>query len=444
MNQGLILSVLLLLAIAEPSRAAMSLQEAINTTLEKNPKTRANDRRIEAMHERTRAARMIFMPNFNANLGYSKSNSDSVFNGDRSNSNNSGTSYGVGVSVNLYNGGADKYAAQAAEDRERAQTERYNSTKGYILYTKGDMAKNTLEVYTEIINAKNEVLYYQEVQDNLKQILVLAKTSNAKNLINSRINGYNTAALQAKFRLEQATKDFKYIVTVPAPEQLQTIDEVITSLVIPENSEKAFEVALQKSPDIKASNYSLQANEHSYQSQRAAAYRPQIDVGVHQRHSNSNDNLDNSSTSNSVTLGITVSYNFSPKDIPGVSAAQKEVEAAQDEKDAALDDIAHELESAYPKLENSLKLITNYNQAYQRAQNNIQNFLRNPPHDNTDAENYSSIATALSYVDSMDRQWGNLFMTKQSVLNQKFGIQKSVGTLFDDVKAAVIQSQIQK
>ena len=263
-------------------------------------------------------------------------------------------------------------------------------------------------------------------------------------MVNSRISNYKTSLGQLNFELDQANQDFKHIVTIPVPENLQSIDEVIQNLTIPDNAEKAFQIALEKSPDIQATSFELQASEQRLKAEKAVAFRPRIDARIQNNHYSSENSLNNQSTSDSVSAGVVVSYNFSPKSIPYSRAAQKEVEASQDEKDAALDDIEFELNKTYPQLKNFIELSDRYEQAYQEALKNIETFLKNPPIDNTDAENASTINTALSYISSADVQSSYLRQTKYSLVQLKFSIQKTVGTLFDGLTPAAMRSPVQK
>ena len=439
-----VLVVLFITGIVQPALASMSLNEAINITLEKNSKTRANDKRIQAMHERTKAAQMIFMPNLNTQIGYSADQNSSKFNQSHQHSSGSSTDYGFGASINLYNGGADVFNAKAAEAEEKAQVARYNSTKGFILYTKGSLARDVLDTYREIISIKSQIDLNQKIQNILQKTYLLAKTADSKNLVNSRISNYKTSLGQLNFELDQANQDFKHIVTIPVPENLQSIDEVIQNLTIPDNAEKAFQIALEKSPDIQATSFELQASEQRLKAEKAVAFRPRVDARIQNNHYSSENSLNNQSTSDSVSAGVVVSYNFSPKSIPYSKAAQKEVEASQDEKDAALDDIEFELNKTYPQLKNFIELSDRYEQAYQEALKNIETFLKNPPTDNTDAENASTINTALSYISSADVQSNYLRQTKYSLVQLKFSIQKTVGTLFDGLTPAAMRSPVQK
>ncbi|MFZ3231906.1 MAG: TolC family protein [Pseudobdellovibrio sp.] len=402
--------------------SAMSLQEAIRFSLENNPKTVANQLRVDAMKERASAQRMDLLPSLHlgANVQYSIDNSLA----------SSSNGIGLSTSVNIYNGGADSYAQKSLQASLKATDARYTSSNAYIPNTKGSIAKHVKDAYVSLIEVLEQKKYLDSLGATLQLFINANPTEDEKILIQQRINNLSTSLIRTESNLASALKDFKYFATVPAPEfdQLDSFEKVTQSLSIPTTVEEAFQMALIKSPDLKVAAFELEAAQYDYKSEKARLYSAKVNVNASIQRSNSAMDGSNSQL-NSRSIGLSVGYILSPSSSLRDSAAAKSVQASMRDRDGAVDELKYDIESIYPALETQEKLyesqLANLKSADDSLKVIIQKIKQGQKVD---------LKTALSVLDSQGQYWSNCLMQQHSILDTHFNIQRSVGILFEGLR----------
>lgn len=400
---------------------AMSLQEAIRLSLENNPKTGANQLRVEAMQDRAKAQWASLYPALRLSSSVDMSNMDGL----------TTTSHGisVGTSVTIYNGGADKYEQKSLQASLKATDARYSSSDASMPNTKGSIAKNVKDAYVSLVDVIEQKKYLDILSQTL-QIFMSAKPSDdEKLLIQQRLNNLNTSLIRTQASLESALRDFRYFATVPAPDlnQLDSYDQVTDSLDIPNSADEAFQMALQKSPDLKVAAYELEAAQYDYKAEKARLYAPKVSANASiQRGTSVTNGFSSSVRTNSI--GLSASFTISGASHYQDSAAAKNVAASMRDRDGAIDELKYKIESIYPSLETQEKLYESQLQNLKSAQVSMDDIVRK-----IKAGQKVDLKTAMSVLDSQSQYWSSCVMQKKSILDTRFNIQRTIGTLFESL-----------
>lgn len=398
---------------------AMSLQEAIKLSLANNPKMVANELRVKAMQDRTKAQWADLLPSLNIGTSMDFSN-DGVA---------TATSRGTRLSTNLnvYHGGADVYAQKSLQASLKAADARYASSNAMIPNTKGSIARNVKNAYVDLVDAVEQQKYIESVTKTLQIFVASNPTDDERLLIQQRENNLKTSILRSQASLEAAKRDFLYFATVPAPDlnRLDSFDQVTDSLIIPQSSNEAFQLALQKSPDLKVAEYELEASKYEYKAQKARLYAPRVDVNASVGRSNFNY-LGTSSGAANKSLGISLSYQLSASSHLRDSAAAKSVQASTRDHDGAIDELKYDIDSIYPSLESQQQIFEAQLQNLKSAQDSLDQIIQK-----IQAGQKVDLKTALSVLDSQSQYWSSCLIQKRSIIDTRFNIQRTVGTLFD-------------
>ncbi len=410
------------------SAFSMTLQEAIKFSLQNNPKTVANQLRVEAMEERVKAQRMSWYPKLNISTGIDTSNfKQTSSDGASSASQSRGNRMGVSSSINLYDGGAEKYSQLAAEANLKATRARYNSSNALIPNTRGSIARQVSTAYVSLLEIKEQKKYLDQLAGILKLMMSVAD-ENEKVLLSQRMDDLKTSLLSNSSKMTEALIDFKYFATVPAPAEMQTLEQVIDSLKIPVNADEAFRIAVQKSPNLKQAEFELEAAKQNYKSEKANLYSPRVSLATSINRSGSQSD-GSSSNSRSVSIGVMLSYTLDPATGHRDSAASKNVEAAQRDSDGATEELKFEIESIYPRLDSMQQIYRSQLESLNNAEVNLANLVKKLQ----GGEKIDLQKFGLPILDNQRQQTFICLSQKIEILTTRFSIQRTVGTLFDNV-----------
>lgn len=417
-----------------------TLHEAILTSIQKNPKTQAKDRLVEALHFQTQAAKDQSLPTVSLSCGYSNSSGQGGYQGktpDDSSSNSRNCN--AGISMNLYDGGANQYSAKAAEAQEEATRYRYNSTNPFIQNTKGSLAGKTLESYLNLVTLKETISEYEYENQYLNRVAIIAKSDTDKNTINSQIASINGAIVGIKLDLEQAKSQFKYFVTVEPADILDSLEMTIEKLRIPVNIEEAKNIAQEKNPDLKASDYDLEAAKNTTKSVRASL-GPRVSLYANKSYNNSGDAYVYSGLpyqSNSSTVGVNLSIALGVSKFHSLDATAKREEAALADHDGALDDMNFQIKNYYEQLANAQTMLNLRQHEFELSKKSTEDILNQLNSSNPDPDG-KLLTNALAARGNRASVFMQLYGMYPGILPNtvrlKFSIQQVTGTVFDEIQ----------
>ena len=127
-----------------------SREEAMETALENNPLVKQKKASVDGAEDGKKVARSAFLPSLTGYINYNRNNEDPgrVFSPSNI-SDNWSSSLGLSMSLNLFNGFADKANLEESQAIYRSSWEDYENTKRNILATI-DNAITRLETYEEL------------------------------------------------------------------------------------------------------------------------------------------------------------------------------------------------------------------------------------------------------------------------------------------------------
>lgn len=414
------------LSLAQENNA-VGLLQAVKVALSENPKIRANDKTLEAMVLRVQALKKSRLPSIQ--LGAS-ANLDQGLTHDGIQSDsyrNRYASAGASLNWNLFDGGALRNRIASAECSFKERQANFNSTNTMIRNTQGQIASAVVENYVDLAEARENIKFTESILQILTTLRVAAKTQGEILETENFIANMTLNLEQLKADEIKASRNYEYVVTQPVPSQVESFQGMINSLVIPSSPEEALQIALEKSPEIKTARYQIECNRLDHKSAKASAYSPKVNLSV--GYDRSNQNLAGSPyNTQGASIGISIRMNLEPGSSSELKSQRKEIESAQDNLDGTIADTKHELETNYPDLQNSIRFAELHQQNFLKHQTNVQQFL-------TDIANHKSISVsdALKQVAAMMNSWYSQGREVSRVLNKKFQIQKSVGTLFENL-----------
>ena len=402
----------------------LTLQETIKVALENNPKTIANQLRVQAQEDRLNAQKLNWYPKLTLSSGYetTKSRRNNV------DSNGQSLRFGINTSVSLYDGGANTLAVQAAAADLKATEARYSSSNALITNTRGSIAKLVKDAYVSLIQISEQRKYLNSLGNTLQLFLSVAKTDDEKLLVQQGISDLKTSLTDLEATYQASLNDFKYFSTIQAPNSLQTFEEAISSLVIPRSADEAFQTALQKSPNIKLAEYELESAELKYKSGKADSYAPKVTLSSSlQRGANGGDGTH--SQNSSASIGISIKYTLDASSNYRDAGAEKSMEASQRDKDGAIEQTRYEIDTVYPHLHNQQQIYLLQLANLKTTEDALNQFLAK-----IKAGQAVNISFGVNNILEPLRQYTTACLKlKIDILNTRFNIQRSVGTLFDNV-----------
>lgn len=409
------------------SAAEITLQQAIRLTLQRNPKTKSKDMQIEALKERTRAAWAAFLPTASLSCTYGQTSANSNASGTYLDTRTRNQGCSVGVNINLYRGGSDYYNAMAAESTALGQEDVFNSTSTLINNTRGAVAAQTVSIYSNLMLFDTELEYYAYERKALEKFLTAAKTDEDRVRVQATIDNVDANIKSIMASIEVARSDFEFVVTVPAPPEVERFDSAIAGMVIPDTREEALEIAQEQSPDLKATDHFLDASRYRAKGQKADLFGPRIDLSLVKNHGRFDNRMDpfNSSYSSSGMVQITIQASLSAPKFFGHTAAQDEVIAAELERDAALKDLMQKIIKLYANNATYNKLEVLYRRQFQDSRAVIDDILRR-----IDQGGEINMEYALGRFSTHGANFSNLLQNELNLLSGRFSVQQIIGTLF--------------
>ena len=415
--------IILAVLLSGHAAASMTLLEAIQVSLQNNPKLVANENRIEAAEDRLNASRLDWVPEVRVGAGYN-------FNQNDQNPVSQSRNIGIGASMNLYDGGARAQNLIAEESDFEARKDRNNTTNPFTRNTRASIAGSVLDTYVNVLNIVEAKKYANFSESTLRIFLKAAVIETEAAIIRQQLEVLKTQNTRLDFRLAQAQKDFKKFSTIPLPpvESLQTLDEAIRTLGIPANETSAIEIAMAKNPDIKVAAKELVSAKARFEAEKAS-YGPQVTVNVSAGRGGSRSGSENFESSTTKTIGFNVSMQFGVGRKYSLSASQKSIAAAENDQSAEIDDTQYEIGNIYSRLENQSEIYKVQAEALRVAQAKLQLVLEKIKN----GQPVKIKDEALFSLQVYNGYSSETLVLRTEILYSRFGIQQVVGTLFDNL-----------
>lgn len=406
---------------------AIGLKEAIKSAIQNNPRTAAIDLRVQAMQDRKKAQYLDLFPtlNISSSVYHSTNQTEGVPGTSRS----TGRSNGVGMSLNLYNGGADVESLRASEERLKAADAEYNSSNSRIPNTRGSFASSVFEAYVGLVENYEQKNFVVDLGKKLEFLKKASLNEEEAKTLDQRISDLQTAIVNVDFGIDEAQKDFTYFTTLQAPQasSLENLDQLRKGLAIPQNAEEAFQLALNKSPDIKSMDHRLAAETHERAAEKKRMFRPRVDLDAsyNDRHSRATDS--DPMQSKGAYIGLSVTYTIGAGSVYRNRAGEKDLAATRSERDATLADVQYSLNSRYQTLANLERVYILQQQNLQQADARITEMFRKI--EKGDDVQFKDMIAA---VDTRSSYWQANLQLKRNLVTMRFNLQRTIGTLFVD------------
>lgn len=398
----------LLLSFSAFAQSKTSLQDAIQFALKNNPRTQANALRLKAAFEQLQAYKQsVYLPK--ASVSYSQDLQ-----------NQSQKSARASINMNLFNGFADYYSIQAQECNYKLREASYKSTNTMMQNTSGQIVGLVANHYINLVDIRQNQMFDQNALQKLILILPIAKNEEQKNSIENYINSTKISLQESVSELQIAEANYKYIVNADVPGETDSFSEVMEKIEIPQTSDLAFWISLEKSPEILSAKLSLECHQLSRKAERASLYSARVDVSASQ----STDFNGPRTGSTSAQLNVTIPFDLGR--INSYKAGEKNITATQLDLDDTIAEIKNDLNSNYIRLKSSQDVALSYDESYKTNELKINNYLSNLK--NLTLEEVNIL---INLMRTQQGQFMMLNMKKQQVINLKYGIQRNIGTLFE-------------
>lgn len=396
------------------------LQTAIRTALEKNPKIKSNDKVLEAMLLRVESAKLSQLPSLR--VGYSASRFVGALNESSAGQvayNRTSRSGDVSLNWNVFDGGARRKRIQSMECSFKERQATYNSTNTQIRNTQGQIASVVVQNYVALTRSKQNIEFDMQLLQILGKFRTSARTQGEISETENAIGNFELDLKEQQANLTKAADNFQYVVTEAPPADLDSFQQMIENLNIPASPELAIQISLEKSPEIKSARFQIECARLRHASAKASAYSPRVDVSVGR-------SMGNQLSGNSASISI--SMNFDAGTSSELKAQAKEIDSAQDNLDGTLADTKHDIDSSYPDLINAINFAESYNKNFMTSQINIQKYIQD-----IDAHKPIAVTDAVKELGNLINNFYSYQRYTILVLNTKFQIQKTVGTLFESL-----------
>lgn len=416
---------ILYVTLSASTSYAIGLKEAIKSAIQNNPRTAAIDMRMQAMQDRKKAQYMDLFPSLNISSSVYQSNDQ--IGGVPGTTRSTGRNSSVGMSVNLYNGGADRESLRAAEERLKAADAEYNSSNSRIPNTRGGFANSVFEAYIGLVENYEQKNFVVDLGKKLEFLKKASLNEEEVKTLEQRINDLQTAIVNMDFGISEAQKDFTYFTTLPAPQasSLESLDQLRNGLAIPGNAEEAFQLALNKSPDIQNMDHRLAAETHEREAEKRRMFRPRVDLNASYTDSHSRSTGSDPMQSRGAYVGVSVTYTIGAGSVYRNRAGEKELAATRSERDATLADVQYSLNARYQALANLERVYSLQQKNLQQADARITEIFRKI--EKGDDVQFKDMIAA---VDSRSNYWQANLQLKRNLVSMRFNLQRTIGTLF--------------
>ncbi|PIS11978.1 MAG: hypothetical protein COT73_00995 [Bdellovibrio sp. CG10_big_fil_rev_8_21_14_0_10_47_8] len=432
----LFISVLLQASFAQSNSAnygigPRTLAESVKAAIELNPKTRSKNLQLQSIHEVTKGTRADMYPQgaISCSAGTANSHSDSNWT-DSSHVNSSSKSCGVSASVTIYDGGAGYNRYKASQKQEEAVREQFNSTNPYLQNTKGQLAAQAMASYMSIILQEELKASALSGRDILRKILTAANKTEDRGLVNAKISDMDQSFIRSEASRKQAVSSFVNVTTLEPSGTLEGLDESIAHVVIPGTADEAVEISLERNPEVKAMNASLEAAQYTLKAARASMgpYLAAV-VSYDVFHNSQGGFAPYRGHGSNAYAGVRLVIPFVPAQIHYSRAQRYAVEAARAEREAALSDAKFGIENTYAQLDSALEQHQMNLESYADAVRMIQNTLAKI---NQQDPGLPTIQVCLSQFENLQGNYVSMIQSKIEILTLKFSIQQITGTVFDE------------
>jgi outer membrane protein TolC len=416
-----------LLTVCETASAQMSFREALRTSFERNPVSLSGDLRLEAQEMRVRAAKLAMLPS--GALSFSRGSTKSRFESDGNvvESKSRYQGWSGQLSLNLFSGGADYYSAKAAQAQMEAMAASHNSTDALLPYTRGALASDVYNVYVELVVHRTMIKFLEYKLEILQKYLKATQVPDEINTINNALKSTRSELIDSQSAEKKLRDAFEYLVKVPAPEQLDNFDILADSFTIPPNSEEAIPLALEKSPELAVARKILERSRYDQRSERARMFSPRVDLSLYSGGNSSYSTMDSFSKDKGVTL--TLSIPLEPANIAYSSATAKEIQATKTDLDRVHDRLQYGIsKELYPTLYEFIDRDGRFQDQLKDYEKQLEEILTRMEQGQAVKMEY-----ALDVLSDFHGRFNAVLMNKMSIANMKFSIQKTIGTLFDDM-----------
>ena len=322
--------------------------------------------------------------------------------------------------MNLFNGFADYYSIQAQECNYKLREASYKSTNTMMQNTSGQIVGLVANHYINLVDIRQNQVFDQMTLQKLNQILPYTKNEEQKNSIESYINSTKISLQESVSDLQIAEANYKYIVNADVPSETDSFSEVMEKIEIPQNSDQAFQISLEKSPEILSAKLSLECHQLSRKAERASLYSTRVDISA----SRSTDFNGQRSGTTSAQLNVTIPFDLGR--INSYKADEKNITATELDLNDTIAEIKNDLNSNYIRLKSSQDVALSYDESYKINELKINNYLNNLK--NLTLEEVNIL---INLMRTQQGQFMMLNMKKQQVINLKYGIQRNIGTLFE-------------
>jgi outer membrane protein TolC len=386
----------------------VSLQDAIQYALKNNPRTQANTLRLQSAFEQLQAYKQSkFLPT--ASVSYSQDLQ-----------NRSTKSAQAAINLNLFNGFADYYSIKAQECNYKLSESNLKSTNSQMQNTSGQIVGLVANNYINLVEIRQNQYFDKMTLEKLNQILPYSKNEEQKNTLENYISGTAISLQESVSDLQIAEANYKYVVNAEAPPMTDTFSDIMEKIEIPQNTDIAFNVSLEKSPEILSAKLSLECNQLSRKAERASLYSARVDLSA----TRSTDFNGNNNGTTSAQLNITIPFDLGR--IKSYKAEEKNMTATQLDLDDTIAQIKNDLNNNYIRLQSSQDVANTYEINYKNTGIKINNYMSN-------LKNLSleEINILINLLRTQQGQFYQLNSKKQTVINLKYSIQRNIGTLFD-------------
>jgi len=265
--------------------SAITIEEAISTTLATNPEIGAVRSNRQAIQEELRQARGLYLPQLDARGAYGYEFTDSPATRTR---NGRIDGEGGGVGMQRFESGLvlqqlifDGFATDGEVER---QLGRVDSARYRIFDTAEAVALDAVEAYLDVRRAQRIVELGQENVRAHEEILALVQSRATQGLgttadteqARARVAAAKASLARSNGRLNDAMARYLAVVGIP-PENLQPADA--PELELPSNVDEAVQAALDKAPSIQAAEADIETAQATTKVADAAFY-PEVNVEV--------------------------------------------------------------------------------------------------------------------------------------------------------------------
>ncbi len=413
---------------AAQSGAPATLKESIHRAFRNNPITNSNKKIIEAEEIGLEALKQAQLPSIVTSASQGQNYGATGTSKDRS--------LFIGLSVNLYRGGADQYRLEAAEAQLAAQKARIESTDPLLPNTNGQLANQVYAAFLEISIYEESIEFAKEATRLLQRALPFYGPD-GQTQIQTQLTDLEDSE-KKDFALKMgAQKEFYFNVLENPSEEIQALNEIRLSLVVPSSKEEAVRVGLKNSPTILASQFEKEAARLRYEANKRQNNSPSIDFSVGRSHGHSQDPSSIRSSSASTRASVSLNYQWGIANGTRLQGELKRLEATDLILEGEVRKIRHKIETLFDDLISYENFISNFDQRMRSERAALEQLLiklenRQPVDIQVLLDKYGAYMGAKS-------NWINYQI---NAVETRFSLQQALGTLFEnlDMSPQLIES----